>query len=110
MTAVKPPSNSVEVLTILAFPTLTRQNSAIDFVIGLFITLGASLINALGLNITKLDYTRQDLLPASQRKPDYTRLFWWIGLILYVASQLVGSTFALSFLRAGQSISTCPHR
>lgn len=73
---------------------------AIDFVIGLLISLAASLTNALGLNITKLDYNRQAVLPPSQRKPDYLRPYWLLGLILYIASQVVGSTLALEFMRA----------
>lgn len=74
--------------------------SSIDFIIGLFITLGASIVNALGLNITKLDFTRQELLPAAQRTRASTRLLWWLGLGLYIASQVVGSTLALEYLRA----------
>lgn len=74
--------------------------SAVDFVIGLLITLGASLINALGLNITKLDFNRQEALPPASRRPDWQRPFWLLGLILYIASQVIGSTLALEFLRA----------
>ncbi|KAM0748537.1 hypothetical protein T439DRAFT_327797 [Meredithblackwellia eburnea MCA 4105] len=77
-----------------------KTYSAIDFVIGLFITLGASIVNALGLNITKFDFTRQEALPTSARRPDWKRGLWWLGLILYIASQLVGSTLALEYLRA----------
>ncbi|GAA5902169.1 hypothetical protein JCM8208_002495 [Rhodotorula glutinis] len=77
-----------------------RTYSAGDFVIGLFITLGASLFNALGLNITKLDYARSLAVPAAQRRPDYLRPFWLLGNTLYIASQVVGSTLALEFLRA----------
>ncbi|KAJ8293914.1 hypothetical protein OF846_003168 [Rhodotorula toruloides] len=77
-----------------------RTYSATDFVIGLFITLAASLTNALGLNITKLDYTRQEALPPSQRRPDFLRIYWLLGLGLYIASQVVGSTLALEYLRA----------
>ncbi|GAA6032170.1 hypothetical protein JCM8097_007108 [Rhodosporidiobolus ruineniae] len=74
--------------------------SAVDFVVGLLITLAASLANALGLNITKLDFTRQEALPPSQRKPDFLRPYWLLGLVLYIASQVVGSTLALAFLPA----------
>ncbi|BGP25889.1 hypothetical protein JCM10295v2_004830 [Rhodotorula toruloides] len=77
-----------------------RTYSATDFVIGLFITLAASLTNALGLNITKLDFTRQEALPPSQRKPDFLRIYWLLGLGIYIASQVVGSTLALEYLRA----------
>ncbi|KAI5478684.1 DUF805 domain membrane protein [Pseudohyphozyma bogoriensis] len=77
-----------------------KTYSALDFVIGLLVTLGASIVNALGLNITKLDFTRQEVLPTSSRRPDWMRPLWWLGLILYIASQVVGSTLALEFLRA----------
>ncbi|GAA6049083.1 hypothetical protein JCM3770_003878 [Rhodotorula araucariae] len=77
-----------------------RTYSAGDFVVGLLITLAASFCNALGLNITKLDYARSLAVPASQRRPDFLRPFWLLGNTLYIASQVVGSTLALEFLRA----------
>ncbi|KAM0791685.1 hypothetical protein ACM66B_003959 [Microbotryomycetes sp. NB124-2] len=77
-----------------------KKYTAGSFVIGLFITLGASFANALGLNIQKLHFNRQEALPANQRKSDYLSGYWWLGLILYIASQVVGSTLALEFLRA----------
>ncbi|GAA5990074.1 hypothetical protein JCM10908_005811 [Rhodotorula pacifica] len=77
-----------------------KEYRAIDFIIGLVITLASSLTNALGLNVTKLDYNRQAVLPPNQRRPDYLRPFWLLGLILYIASQVVGSTLALNFMRA----------
>ena len=67
----------------------------------------ASVLNALGLNITKLDFQRQELLPPSARKPDWMRPYWLLGLALYIASQVIGSTLALNFLRAGKSQSAC---
>ncbi|GAA5979152.1 hypothetical protein JCM5350_007084 [Sporobolomyces pararoseus] len=74
--------------------------TVVDFVVGLLITVGASLTTALSLNITKLDLSRQEAIPAAQRRPDYLRPFWILGLLLYIASQVVGSTLALSFLPA----------
>ncbi|GAA5852462.1 hypothetical protein JCM8547_006790 [Rhodosporidiobolus lusitaniae] len=74
--------------------------SAVDFIVGLLITLAASLANALGLNITKLDFTRQERLPPSQRRPDFLRPYWLLGLVLYIASQVIGSTLALAYLPA----------
>ncbi|GAA5904157.1 hypothetical protein JCM6882_003963 [Rhodosporidiobolus microsporus] len=74
--------------------------SALDFVIGLLITIGASLANALGLNILKLDFNRQEAIPSSQRRPDFLRPYWLLGLVLYIASQVLGSTLALNFLPA----------
>ncbi|GAA5933525.1 uncharacterized protein JCM15063_001338 [Sporobolomyces koalae] len=74
--------------------------TAVDFVVGLLITVGASLTTALSLNITKLDLSRQETIPPAQRRPDFLRPFWILGLVLYIASQVVGSTLALSFLPA----------
>ncbi|BGP17792.1 hypothetical protein JCM10213_001706 [Rhodosporidiobolus nylandii] len=74
--------------------------SAGDFIIGLLVTLGASVFNALGLNIQKLDYTRQEAIPLAQRKPDFLRLWWVVGLLLYIASQVLGSTLALAYMPA----------
>jgi hypothetical protein len=50
--------------------------SALDFVIGLLVTLGASVFNSAGLNITKLDFVRQEMIPPSQRRPDFLRPYW----------------------------------
>ncbi|GAA5981382.1 hypothetical protein JCM11641_005301 [Rhodosporidiobolus odoratus] len=76
------------------------SHTAVDFIIGLLITLAASLANALGLNITKLDFTRQEQIPVSQRRPDFLRPYWVLGLVLYIASQVLGSTLALNYLPA----------
>lgn len=72
--------------------------STLDFFIGLLITLAASLANALGLNLTKLDHIREENKLVKSR--DWTRPLWLLGLGLYILSQVVGSTLALSFLRA----------
>jgi len=84
--------------------------SAGDFVIGLFITLGASLFNALGLNITKLDYARSLAVPAAQRRPDYLRPFWLLGNTLYIASQVRPELTQLRTRRtqADPTSSCCP--
>ncbi|KAG9127081.1 hypothetical protein FRC07_000732 [Ceratobasidium sp. 392] len=54
-----------------------------------------------GLNLTKLDHVRQNALPkASRQQKDYLRPLWLIGMILYILSQLLGSTLALEYMRA----------
>lgn len=45
-----------------------------DFFIGLAITLGASTLQAFGLNVTKLDHLRNQRIPRAQRKADYLRV------------------------------------
>lgn len=71
-----------------------------DFLIGLAIVLGASVLNAFGLNLTKLDHARNTALPKSSRRADYLRPLWVLGLLAYVVSQLVGSSLALEYLRS----------
>ncbi|CAE6430684.1 unnamed protein product [Rhizoctonia solani] len=77
------------------------QNPIVAFIIGLCIVTLASVLNAGGLNLTKLDHVRQNTLPkASRQKKDYLRPLWLIGMILYILSQLLGSTLALEYMRA----------
>lgn len=77
------------------------QNPVVSFIIGLCIVTLASVLNAGGLNLTKLDHVRQNALPkASRQKKDYLRPLWLLGMILYILSQLLGSTLALEYMRA----------
>ncbi|KAF8493638.1 hypothetical protein JB92DRAFT_2998388 [Gautieria morchelliformis] len=76
------------------------MHPVVAFIIGLSIILGASLMNAGGLNLTKLDHSRQAALPKSSRRRDWLRPLWLLGMLLYILSQLVGSTLALEFMRA----------
>jgi hypothetical protein len=71
-------------------------DNAVNFVIGVFVSLGASFMDALGLNILKLDHVKEGQKDASSRRGDCGRPLWHIGLYTYVASQLIGSTIALS--------------
>ncbi|KIM26985.1 hypothetical protein M408DRAFT_176121 [Serendipita vermifera MAFF 305830] len=75
-------------------------NPIVSFIIGFGIILAASIMNAGGLNLVKLDMVRTMALPKAQRRRDFLRPLWLIGMILYIASQLIGSTLALEFLRA----------
>lgn len=52
--------------------------------IGLFIVLASSVLNALGLNMTKLDHVRQQSIPKRQRKKEYMRLLWLSGMGMYM--------------------------
>lgn len=75
--------------------------TAIDFVIGLVLALGSSALQALGLNLAKLDLARNAALPPSERRSrDWTRPLWLAGMALYILSQVVGQTLALNFLRS----------
>ncbi|KAH8930015.1 hypothetical protein BT69DRAFT_1345539, partial [Atractiella rhizophila] len=75
---------------------LLKSYTTLDFLIGLFITLGASILNALGLNLVKLSHKQSE----SSRNRSSFRPLAILGLLLYILSQLVGSTLALSYLRA----------
>ncbi|TFK44773.1 hypothetical protein BDQ12DRAFT_621156 [Crucibulum laeve] len=77
-----------------------HANSAVAFIIGLAIILLASIMNAAGLNLTKLDHVRTSAVPKSARKNDWMRPLWLLGMLLYILSQLIGSTLALEYMRA----------
>lgn len=68
----------------------------LDFVIGFAVSLIASVMNAAGLNLLKLDHVRNSALPTERQRNECGRPLWHIGLYLYIASQLAGSTIALS--------------
>ncbi|KAG8864503.1 hypothetical protein FRB96_005006 [Tulasnella sp. 330] len=76
------------------------RNSVVSFIIGLAIILASSILNAGGLNLTKLDHIRTSALPKSARRSDFLRPLWVLGMVLYILSQLIGSTLALEYMRA----------
>ncbi|KAG8753034.1 hypothetical protein FRC12_011692, partial [Ceratobasidium sp. 428] len=96
-TAVAPSATPTEAAVVQRH----SQNPVVAFMIGLCIVTLASVLNAGGLNLTKLDHVRQNALPkASRQQKDYLRPLWLIGMILYILSQLLGSTLALEYMRA----------
>ncbi|KAI7903598.1 uncharacterized protein BX663DRAFT_507038 [Cokeromyces recurvatus] len=76
------------------------EDSIIRFIIGIIVSLGASIMDALGLNILKLDHVKESQRPKGLRRSDCGRPLWHVGLSTYIASQLIGSTIALNFLKA----------
>ncbi|KAG0204618.1 hypothetical protein BGX33_008379 [Mortierella sp. NVP41] len=79
---------------------MTVTSSAfLDFVIGFAVSLIASVMNAAGLNLLKLDHVRNSAQPQERQRNECGRPMWHIGLYLYIASQLAGSTIALNFLK-----------
>ncbi|KAF8934537.1 hypothetical protein BGZ47_010340 [Haplosporangium gracile] len=79
---------------------MTVTSSAfLDFVIGFAVSLIASVMNAAGLNLLKLDHVRNSALSTERQRNECGRPMWHIGLYLYIASQLAGSTIALNFLK-----------
>lgn len=51
-------------------------------------------MDALGLNILKLDHVKES--SREKQRGDCGRPLWHMGLYTYIASQLIGSTIALS--------------
>ncbi|KAJ7178478.1 hypothetical protein C8R43DRAFT_973462 [Mycena crocata] len=77
-----------------------RHSPVVAFIIGLSIILLASILNAAGLNLTKLDHVRTSVIPKASRRKDWARPLWLLGMLLYILSQLIGSTLALEYMRA----------
>ncbi|OCH88999.1 hypothetical protein OBBRIDRAFT_794662 [Obba rivulosa] len=77
-----------------------HANPVAAFIIGLAIVLLASILNAAGLNLTKLDHVRTMAVPKAARRKDWLRPLWLLGMVLYILSQLIGSTLALEYMRA----------
>ncbi|KAJ7251512.1 hypothetical protein B0H12DRAFT_1051930 [Mycena haematopus] len=77
-----------------------HANPVVAFIIGLSIILLASILNAAGLNLTKLDHVRTSVVPKASRRKDWARPLWLLGMLLYILSQLIGSTLALEYMRA----------
>ncbi|KAF7984216.1 hypothetical protein HWV62_16012 [Athelia sp. TMB] len=75
-------------------------SGVVAFIIGLAIILLASVLNAAGLNLTKLDHVRTSAIPKAARRRDWLRPLWLLGMLLYILSQLIGSTLALEYMRA----------
>ncbi|KAG7098606.1 hypothetical protein E1B28_000529 [Marasmius oreades] len=81
-------------------PPPRHGNPVVAFIIGLAIILLASILNAAGLNLTKLDHVRTSSIPKASRRKDWLRPLWLLGMLLYILSQLIGSTLALEYMRA----------
>lgn len=77
-----------------------HASPVVAFIIGLAIILLASILNAAGLNLTKLDHVRTSAIPKEQRRRDWLRPLWLLGMVLYILSQVIGSTLALEYMRA----------
>ncbi|CAI2173646.1 2501_t:CDS:2, partial [Funneliformis geosporum] len=77
-----------------------HATETVNFLIGFLVSVAASIMNAAGLNLLKLDHEKNSSKPSSLQRNECGRPLWHIGLYLYVASQMVGSTIALNFLKA----------
>lgn len=83
-----------------SYDTSQHASPVVAFIIGFGIILLASVLNAAGLNLTKLDHVRTSSIPKAARRQDWLRPLWLLGMVLYVLSQLIGSTLALDYMRA----------
>ena len=72
------------------------MSDTLNFLIGFLVSAGASVMNAAGLNLLKLDHVKNSNQPPSLQRNECGRPLWHIGLYLYIASQMIGSTIALS--------------
>ena len=68
-----------------------KHSSLVAFIIGLSIILLASVLNAAGLNLTKLDHVRTSAIPKHARKRDWMRPLWLLGMVLYMSVQILFS-------------------
>ncbi|KAK9685093.1 hypothetical protein K7432_015631 [Basidiobolus ranarum] len=70
-----------------------------NYIIGFIVSLCASIIDAFGTNLMKRDHSRNEMLPPDQRKHEFLRWGWHLGLYCYIGSQVIGSSVALNFLK-----------
>ena len=74
------------------------EPTTLEFFIGFLVSVLASIMYAAGLNLLKADHVINGKLPQKKQRVDCCRPRWHFGLYLYVFSQAVGSTIALSEL------------
>ena len=65
------------------------------YVVGVLISLAASLLDAIGINLQRRDHVTNAQLPLDQQRHECKRPTWHLGFAMYVISQLGGSTGAL---------------
>lgn len=75
------------------------EGSPTRAIIGVSISLLASLIDAIGVNLQRFDHIRNASKPIDLQRPLYLRPIWALGFFLYATSQIFGSSAALSFLQ-----------
>ncbi|CAG8587733.1 3102_t:CDS:2, partial [Paraglomus occultum] len=76
------------------------ETTWLSFIVGILVSVIASIMNAAGLNLLNLDHIKNSEQPAERQRNECGRPLWHVGLYLYVLSQLFGSTIALYFLKA----------
>ncbi|CAG8523087.1 11139_t:CDS:2, partial [Scutellospora calospora] len=71
----------------------------INFAVGVLVSIGASIMDAAGINLLKLDHVKNSSKPIQDQRNDCGRPLWHAGLYCYILSQVFGSTIALNFLQ-----------
>ncbi|RIB28305.1 hypothetical protein C2G38_2158312 [Gigaspora rosea] len=79
---------------------MSSMSEILNFLIGFLVSFAASVMNAAGLNLLKLDHVKNLYKPPESQRHECGRPLWHFGLYLYIISQLVGSTIALNYLKA----------
>ncbi|KAI8976776.1 hypothetical protein BDB01DRAFT_305900 [Pilobolus umbonatus] len=75
------------------------EGNVLRFTVGILVSLGASFLDALGLNLLKLDHVKEFRRTEENQRRDCGRPLWHVGLYTYIGSQVVGSTIALNYLK-----------
>jgi hypothetical protein len=63
--------------------------------IGVIISLTASCIDAIGINLQRRDHVQNAMRSPEQQRHECKRLTWHVGFYMYIGSQLFGSSLAL---------------
>ncbi|OJA07566.1 hypothetical protein AZE42_04430 [Rhizopogon vesiculosus] len=87
VTSLDPTPTTLQASSTSDLSSAHGSSPVVAFIIGLAIILLASILNAAGLNLTKLDHVRTSAIPKSARRRDWLRPLW---LLEYVAP--LGST------------------
>lgn len=107
----------------LSDETPVNKNTAspvLAFIIGLSIILLASVLNAAGLNLTKLDHVgsltfpsssdphniqvRTNAIPKAARRRDWLRPLWLLGMLLYMSASLMSICLRILFTDVSQTV------
>eukprot|EP00698_Gefionella_okellyi_P001189 TRINITY_DN11112_c0_g1_i1.p1 TRINITY_DN11112_c0_g1~~TRINITY_DN11112_c0_g1_i1.p1 ORF type:complete len:589 (-),score=114.11 TRINITY_DN11112_c0_g1_i1:147-1913(-) len=67
--------------------------------LGVVLALGTAVVDNIACNLQRFAYLRNDLKPIEQRNRFFKLPFWWLGVILLLCSNVMGSV-ALSFAPA----------
>ena len=60
---------------------------ALNVIIGFLVSLTASIMNALGLNLLQLDHVKNSSKPLRDQVNECARPLWHLGLYIYIISQ-----------------------